>query len=119
MTKEEKKIYDRQRYLNKIKPKIFRDRKCLCCEILLKGKFGANNSKLYCGGCIKNGSARKDQNRRAYKRNRKKILEQVKKYHQENRDYRLAYYRRWEEKCRQKEERRERGMIVSEHYGSS
>lgn len=98
MTKEEKRVYDRERYLLKLKPERFGDRRCRCCEIFLRGKYGADNSRLYCGGCVRNGAAKRDQSRRSYKRNREKILERVRNYHQEYRDYRLAYYKRWKAK---------------------
>lgn len=98
MTKEQKREYDRQRYLDKIKPQIFKDRRCRCCTILLKGKYGADNSIAYCGGCINNGSAKKDQNKRHYKKNRAKILKQVKEYTEQYKDYKKDYYKRWKQR---------------------
>lgn len=74
MTKSEKSEYDRQRYLTLKKPERFGQRKCRCCEILLKSKYGAYNTRSYCRRCVELGYAKKDLNRRYYKENRKAIL---------------------------------------------
>lgn len=92
--------YDRQRYLTKRKPLIFGDRKCRCCEIFLKGKYGADNSRVYCGNCIKNGSARRDQQRRHYRKYKDKIKAQVIEYQKTHKEYRTMYYNKWKNKVK-------------------
>ena len=69
---EKKKIYDRIRYDTKIRPLIYKDRRCLTCDILLISKYGGTRTYKYCDSCIKHGYARKDQNRRCYL-NRKRL----------------------------------------------
>lgn len=96
------KEYHRAYYHSKKKPahraKRYKDLKCKCCEVLLKAKHGAHSSLNYCKGCRDNGAASRHQKRQSYKKHRQAILLRVKKYHQENRDYRLDYYKRWKSK---------------------
>ncbi len=95
MTKAE---YDRTRYESFRRPHIFGDRRCRCCEIRLVAKHGAHRTRDYCRSCVDNGAARRDQNRRYYAKNRKKVCARSKEYHNTYRSYRLPPYKRWSAK---------------------
>ena len=66
VSKEHKRSYDRERYLEKFKPVRFGSRTCPMCEIMLGSKFGADNSRRFCRNCINRGLSKRFLNKEFY-----------------------------------------------------
>lgn len=96
-----KQQYDRARY-RKRRAKELGERKCLSCDILLRSKYGAYNSRAYCRSCIDSGAATKDQNRRYYRKNRRRLIKKATAYIETHKEERKAYMKAYGRKIKLK-----------------
>ena len=78
ISQDRKKLYDKERYFNVVRPKIFGDRRCKACNIKMAGRYGADNTRTYCRMCVETGDAKRHMNVQYYKRHRKEILQRIK-----------------------------------------
>lgn len=79
VTKEQKAEYDKQRYQNGLKKKIFGDRRCRACDCFLAGRFGACKTRAYCRSCRDNGTAKRHTNQLYYQANRERLIERARR----------------------------------------
>lgn len=77
ISKEAKQAYDRQRYFNGLRQRIFGRRRCAACTCLLAGRHGAHKTRTYCRSCRDNGAARRHRNGQYYVKNRECILARI------------------------------------------
>lgn len=72
ISKEAKRIYDRKRYFDKIRPIIFGERTCPVCGILLKSKYGADDTRRFCRSCRDRKAFKSFLNREYYNKIKEK-----------------------------------------------